>query len=43
MVGDDMKLLMFHGNDIDDPKQYWFLCEAIWTSRQTTDDDLKKS
>ena len=43
MVGDDMKLPMFHGNATDDLEQYWFLCEAVWTSKQATDDDVKKS
>ena len=43
MVGEEMKLPIFHGNDTDDPEQYWFLCEVIWTARQTIDDDVKKS
>ena len=38
-----MKLLIFNGNCTNDLEQYWFLCEAIWTARQTTDDDVKKS
>ena len=42
MAGNEMKLPIFNGNGIDDPEQYWFLCEAIWTTRQTTDDDVKK-
>ena len=42
MERDDMKLPIFHGNGTDDLKQYWFLCEAVWTSRQTTDKDVKK-
>ena len=42
MVGDGMKLPMFHGNGTDDPKQYWFLCEEVWTSLKTTDEDVKK-
>ena len=37
-----MKLPMFHGNDTDDLEQYCLLCEAVWTSRQTTDDDVNK-
>ena len=37
-----MKLPMFHGNDTNDPEQYWFLCEAAWTAKQTTNDDVKK-
>ena len=42
MAIDKMKLPIFNGNGTDDPEQYWFLCEAIWTARQTTDDDVKK-
>ena len=42
MESDDMKLPLFHGNGTDDPEQYWFLCEAVWIVRQTTDDDVKK-
>ena len=42
MAGDEMKLPIFNGNGTDDPDQYWFLCEAIWTARQTIDDDVKK-
>ena len=42
MAGDDTKLPFFHGNKTDDPEQYWFLCEAVWTVRQTTNDDVKK-
>ena len=37
-----MKLPMFHGNGTDDPEQYWFLCEAVWTAKQTIDDDVNK-
>ena len=43
MAGYEMKMLIFNGNGTDDQEQYWFLCEAIWTARQTIDDDVKKS
>ena len=42
MAGDNSKLPLFHGNGMDDPDQYWFLCEAVWTVREVTDDDIKK-
>ena len=42
MAGDDTKLDLFHGNGTDDPEQYWFLCEAVWIAKQTTDDGVKK-
>ena len=43
MEGDEMKLPIFHGNGTDKPEQYWFLCEVIWTTQETVDDDVKKS
>ena len=42
MVGNEMKLPIFHGNGTDDPAQYWLLCEAVWTTRQNVDDDIKR-
>ena len=42
MTGDEMKLRIFNGNGTDDLEQYWFLCEAISTTRLTIDDDVKK-
>ena len=43
MPGDEMNLPIFHGNRTDDPKQYWFLCEAVWTAKQSVDNDIKRS
>ena len=37
-----MKLPMFHGNCTDDLEQYWFLCEVVYTAKQTTDEDVNK-
>ena len=42
MAGDDTKLPLFDGNGTNNPEQYWFLYEAVWTVRQATDDDVKK-
>ena len=42
MAGDDAKLPLFNGNGTEDPKQYQFLCEAVWIVKQTVDDDVKK-
>ena len=42
MVGKNTKLPLFHGNKTDDPEQYWFLYEAVWTIKQATNDDVKK-
>ena len=41
-VGDDAKLPLFHGNGTEDPEQYWFLCEYVWSVKQITDDEVKK-
>ena len=41
--GDEMNLPILNGNGTDDLEKYWFLCEAIWTTRQTIEDDVKKS
>ena len=42
MEGNEAKLPLFHGNGTEDPKQYWFLCEEVWTLGKTTNDDIKK-
>ena len=38
-----MNFPIFNGNGTEDPEQYWFLCESIWTTRKTTNDDVTKS
>ena len=42
MAGDDMKLPLFQGYGIEDPKQYWFSCEAVWMVKQVQDEYIKK-
>ena len=42
MAGGDAKIPLFQGNGKKHPEQYWLLCEAVWSVRQTTDDDVKK-
>ena len=37
-----MKLPIFHENGTNDPEKYWFLCEVIWTTQETVNDDVKK-
>ena len=34
---DDIKLHVFKGTGSEDPKQFWFLCEAVWTAKNITD------
>ena len=36
-----MKLPTFKGTGAEDPKQHWFLCEAMWTIKGIQDDDIK--
>ena len=43
MEGDKLKLPLFQGNGTEDQEQYQSLCEAIWTMRQTMNDDVKKA
>lgn len=40
-MGDDMKLPIFKGLGLEDPKQHWFLCDAVWSGKQVIDDDIK--
>ena len=43
MVENDIKLPIFNGNGLEDPKQHWFLCEAMWTVQHDRDESIKKS
>ena len=43
MVGFDIKLPIFNGNGLEDPKQHWFLCEFIWIMRQIQDENIKRA
>ena len=40
-MGDDMKLPVFKGTGLEDPKQHWFLCEFVWNVKQAIDDEIK--
>ena len=42
MEGEDVKSPLFQGNVTEDPKQYWFLCEALLIVKQVQYDDIKK-
>ena len=42
MEGEDENVPLFQGNEIEDPKQYWFLFEAVWVVKQVQDYDIKK-
>ena len=36
-----LKILVFHGNGKEDPKQRWLVCEAIWSIMQKVNDHVK--
>ena len=38
---DDIKLPVFKGTGSEDPEQFWFLCEAVWTAKNITYHDTK--
>ena len=40
---DDIKLPIFKGTGSEDPEQFWFLCEAVWTTKNITDQDTKRA
>ena len=39
----DVWLPTFNGNGTEDPKQHWFLCEALWMVRLVHNVDIKKA
>ena len=42
-MNDDIKLPVFKGTWSKDPEQFWFLCEAVWTAKNITDQDTKRA
>ena len=42
-MNDDIKLPVFKGTRSEDPKQFWFLCEAVWTAKNITDQDIRRA
>ena len=38
---DDIKLPIFRGTGLEDPDQHRFLCEAVWSVKQVTNNDIK--
>ena len=41
-MNDDIKLPVFKGTGSEDPEQFWFLCEAVWTSKNIMDQDTRR-
>ena len=42
-MNDNIKLPVFKGTGSEDPEQFWFLCEAVWTAKSITDQDTKRA
>ena len=42
MIG-DIKLPVFKGTGSEDPEQFWFLCEAVWTTKNIMDQDIRRA
>jgi hypothetical protein len=40
---DEMRLPIFRGDGSEYPDQYWFLCEAVWSIKQVTDESIKRT
>jgi hypothetical protein len=40
---DEMRLPTFRGDGSGDPDQHWFLYEDIWSSKNVTDEAIKRA
>ena len=40
-MDDNIKLPIFRGTGLKDPYQHWFLCEAVWSVKKVTGNDIK--
>jgi hypothetical protein len=38
---DEMRLPTLRGDGSEDPEQHWFLCEAVWSIKNITDEAVK--
>jgi hypothetical protein len=39
----EMRLPTFRGDGFEDPDQHWFLCEAVWSIKNVTDESIKRA
>jgi len=39
----EMKMLMFKGIGSEDLEQFWFVANAVWTTKKVTNDNIKKA
>jgi hypothetical protein len=42
-MADEMRLLIFRGDESEDPDQHWFLCEVVWNIKSITDEAIKRT
>jgi hypothetical protein len=42
-MADEMRLPTFRGDGSEDPDQHWFLCEAVWSIKNVTDEYVKRA
>ena len=40
---DDIKLPVVKGIGLEDPEQFWFLCEAVWTAKNIMDQNTRRT
>jgi hypothetical protein len=40
---DEMRLPTFRGDGSEDPEQHWFLCEAVWSIKNITNEAVKRA
>jgi hypothetical protein len=38
-----MRLPIFNGDGSKDPDQHWFICEAVWSIKNVTNDAVKRA
>ena len=42
-MADEMRLPTFRGDGFEDPSQHWFLCKAVWSIKNVTDEAVKRA
>jgi hypothetical protein len=42
-MADEMRLPIFRGDGFEDPNHHWFLCEAVWSIKQVSDEVVKRA
>jgi hypothetical protein len=40
-MADEMRLLTLKGDGSEDPEKHWFLCEAVWSINNITNEVVK--